>query len=143
MRYQWNPWQEMRRLQRDMNDVLDNEPRSGSPEVGWQPAVDIYEEVERFLVTVEAPGIDPEKVEVRVEDNHLTLRGSRELEFEDRKENYHRLERDYGIFTRTFSLPTTVEAEKIVAEYKQGLLRITIPKRSEVLPKKITVRVTE
>jgi len=142
----WNPWQELNRMQEEVNSLFENrrrrEPES-EPEWAFNPAVDIYEDAERYLLTVEVPGIDPAHVELKVQDNHLSLKGERKLEHEDRKENYHRLERAYGTFLRTFSLPTTADAEKISADYKQGLLRVTIPKKSEVRPKQISVKVTE
>jgi HSP20 family protein len=129
-----------------MNRLFENHlqrDEESTPDWNWRPNVDIYEDVERFLLIAELPGIDPEKVDLKVEDNRLTLHGTREMEFADRKENYHRLERSYGTFARSFSLPTTVLTEKIGAEYKHGLLRITIPKQPEVQPKKISVKVTE
>lgn len=145
MRYLWNPWQDVRQLQREMNDLF--ERRGGREESalerGWAPAVDIYEDPEGFLLTAELPGLDPAKVELTVEDNNLTLRGTRELEYPDSRENYHRLEREYGAFARTFSLPATVDASGIDAEFKQGLLRVRIPKRGEVQPKQISVKVSE
>jgi HSP20 family protein len=148
MRYRWNPWEDLERLQREVNSLFERRQPGGernttTPEWSWRPLVDIYEDVERYLVIAEVPGIDPSKVELKVEDHNLTLRGERGMEFADKRDNYHRVERDYGIFTRTFSLPNTVDAEKIQAEYKHGLLRITIPKRTEVQPKQISVKVTE
>lgn len=147
MRYRWNPWQDLHRLQGEMNAIFENHrPNETEPhtqERGWRPVVDIYEDVEHFLVTAELPGIDPQKVDLRIEDNQLTLQGSREMEYPERREGYHRLEREYGAFTRSFTLPTTVDSSKIHAEYKHGLLRISIPKRAEVMPKQIAVKITE
>ena len=145
MRYQWNPWQDMQRLQSQMNGLFEHHRQDEQPtrESGWSPSVDIYEDHERFLVSAELPGVDPQTVDLRIEDNHLTVRGSRDLEFADHRENYHRIERQYGTFTRTFSLPATVNSDKIMAEYKHGLLRISIPKRAEVMPKQITVKISE
>ena len=147
MRYRWNPWQDLNRLQRDMSSLFENHLHrsAADPEEGWgwRPPVDIYEDPERFVVSAELPGINPDKVDLRVEDNRLTIRGDRNMEFEEKKENYHRIEREYGTFSRTFTLPTTVEPDKIRAEYKHGLLRVTIPKRPEVQPHKIQVKITE
>ena len=149
MRYRWNnPWQNMQRLQGlqgEMNDLFENHRQDEQPTAdwAWRPSVDIYEDPERFLVTAELPGVDPKKVDLRIEDNHLTLKGSREMEYSDRRDNYHRLERAYGTFSRTFSLPTTVNSDKIEAEYRHGLLRISIPKRAEVMPKQIAVKIAE
>lgn len=146
MRYRWNPWHDFNRLQREMSSLFENQiHRDADPEegYGWRPAVDIYEDPERFLVTAELAGIDPAQVDLRVEDSRLTIRGNRPMEFEEKRDHYHRLERQYGNFSRTFTLPTTVQPDKIQAEYKQGLLRVTIPKRAEVQPHKIQVKVTE
>ena len=142
MRYRWNPWQD---LQREMNSVFENHlrQREDGGEWGWRPPVDIYESPEYYLVVAELPGVDPSKVDLRVEDNRLTLHGNRTMEFADTKENYHRLERQYGAFSRTFSLPATVQSEQIAAEFKHGLLRVRIPKRPEVQPKQINVKITE
>lgn len=145
MRYRWNPWQDLHRLQREMGNLFESQfGRSEEPtaEWGWQPAVDIFEDKEHYLVVAELPGIDPSKVDLKVEDNRLTLHGAREIEYPERKESYHRIERQYGSFGRTFTLPTTVQADAIQAEYKHGLLRIKIPKRAEVMPKSISVKVT-
>jgi HSP20 family protein len=142
----WNPFQELDRLQRDMNALFENRMQRDDETTAvadWRPSVDIYEDNERFVLTAELPGIDPTKVDLKVEENRLSLRGERKLEFEDRKENYHRVERFYGTFARTFSLPNTVDGQKIVAEYKNGMLRVTIPKKPEVMPKQISVKINE
>ena len=146
MRYRWNPWED---LQREMSSVLESHlgarrPTRDEPsEWGWRPPVDIFEDPEYYLLIAELPGVDPVKVDLRVEDNRLTISGTRQMEFAERKESYHRLEREYGAFARTFSLPASISADKIDAEYKQGLLRVRIPKRPEVQPKQISVRVSE
>ena len=141
----WNPFNELTRLQREMNDLFDTRmSRSEDPKVeqGWRPAVDIFEDSELFVLTAELPGLTSQDVEVKMEDQQLSIRGERKLEHEDKRDGYHRIERTYGRFMRTFSLPNTVESEKIEASYKNGLLQILIPKRTEVLPKQITVKVT-
>jgi len=142
MRYRWNPWED---LQREVNSLFESRQRRGeeSAEWGWKPPVDIYEDNESYLLVAELPGVDSSKVDLRVEDGRLTIHGSRELEHADKKENYHRVERLHGAFSRTFSLPNTVQQDKIQAEYKHGLLRVMIPKRAEVLPKQISVKITE
>lgn len=145
----WTPWQDLNRLQREMNTLFENRAAATTnapneaPMCDWLPAVDVYEDTERYVVTAELPGFDPKQVDVKVEDNRLTLRGERKLEREEKKENYHRVERAYGTFTRTFTLPTTVDVTKITAEYKHGLLHVSIPKKPEVTPKQVTVKVTE
>lgn len=141
----WNPFQELNRLQREMNGLFENrqygedEPNTAD----WRPSVDIYEDTERFVLMAELPGIDPSKVDLKVEENRLMLRGERKLENEEKRDYYHRIERSYGTFARTFSLPTTVEGTKISAEYKNGVLRVSIPKKPEVMPKQISVKITE
>lgn len=142
----WNPYHEINRLQREMNALFESRmpnDQEEAPSCDWRPLVDIYEDHERFLVTAELPGIDPSKVDVKVEENRLSIRGERRLEREDKKDNYHRVERYYGTFARMFTLPTSVDATKIVAEYKHGLLNVSIPKKPEVMPKQINVKVTE
>jgi len=93
------------------------------------------------VVTAEMPGVEPKDVDLRVENGTLTLRGERKLEREDQQEQYLRIERSYGTFSRMFSLPTTVDAERIKAEFKNGLLKITLPKREESKPKSIHVEI--
>jgi HSP20 family protein len=107
----------------------------------WAPAVDIYEKDGNIVLKAELPGIDPKAVDVRVENNVLTLRGERKLEHEVKKENVHRVERTYGTFTRSFTLPTIVDTEKIKAEFKEGVLTLVLPKREEAKPKQIQVQV--
>ena len=144
MRYRWNPWEEM---QREMNSLFENRRQQRDVDQdewpGWRPLVDIYEDVESYLLIAELPGLDPAKVDLKVEDNRLTINGNRDLEYADRRDNYHRIERQYGSFARTFSLPASVLTEKIDAEYKHGLLKVRIPKRPEVQPKQISVRISE
>ena len=108
----------------------------------WSPAVDIYETEQSVVLKAELPGIDPKDVEVRVENNTLYLRGQRKFENEVKEENYRRIERSYGSFTRTFALPGTVNAENVSAEYKGGVLTLTMPKREEAKPKTIKISVS-
>jgi HSP20 family protein len=107
----------------------------------WAPAVDIYETDQNLVMKADLPGVDPKDVEVRVENNTLYLRGQRKFENEVKEENYHRIERSYGAFTRTFSLPGTINADKVAAEYKDGMLTLTMPKREEAKPKTIKIQV--
>ncbi len=106
----------------------------------WVPAVDVYEDKERFTFKFDMPEVRKEDVSVRVENNILTVEGSRKLEFETKKENYHRVERTHGRFARSFSLPSTLETEKIDAEMKNGVLRVTLNKKPEAQPRTITIR---
>jgi HSP20 family protein len=110
--------------------------------VGWTPACDIYEDGEEVVVRAELAGVSPKDVEVRFENGVLTLKGERKLLKEDQRENYHRLEMSYGTFTRAFSLPATIDAEKIRAEAREGVLEIHLPKKPESKPKSIQVKVS-
>ena len=113
------------------------------PTRAWAPAVDICENENNIVLKAELPGVDPKDVEVRVEDNTLYLKGERKFEKDTKEENYHRIERSYGSFARSFSLPNSIDAEKVVAEYKDGLLTLTLPKREETKPKTIKINVSK
>ena len=147
----WEPFRDLVGLQERMNRLFDESfrgiNRTGSEEdwVGgsWAPAVDIYEQNGNIVLKAELPGVDPKDVDVRVENNILTLRGERKLENEVKRESYHRVERAYGSFTRSFTLPNVVDTEKIKAEYKDGLLRMTLPKKDEARPKQISINVAK
>jgi HSP20 family protein len=107
----------------------------------WAPAVDIHETDQAIVLKADLPGLDPKEVDIRIEDNTLYLKGERKMEKETKDENYHRIERSYGSFSRSFILPRTVSADKISADYKDGVLNITMPKREESKPKQIRVNV--
>lgn len=132
------------RFNRMFNDTLSRFFDDG--ELGtrtWAPAVDIFETDHDVVLKAELPGIDPKYVEVRVEDGTLYLKGQRKFENEVNEENYHRVERSYGSFTRSFALPSMVNSEKAKAEYKDGLLTLTLPKREEAKPKTIQIDVSK
>jgi HSP20 family protein len=107
----------------------------------WAPAVDIYETEHELVVKADIPEIKPEELDIRVENNILTIRGERKFEKEVSENNYLRVERSYGSFSRSFSLANTVNAEAIKADYKNGVLTLSIPKREEAKPKQIKVNV--
>lgn len=109
----------------------------------WAPAVDIYEHEGNIVLKAELPGVDPKDVDVRLENNTLTLSGERKVDNEVKQESYHRVERVYGAFTRSFTLPSLLDQEKIEAEYKDGVLKITLPKREEAKPKQINIAVSK
>jgi HSP20 family protein len=109
----------------------------------WAPPVDIYETENDIVLKAELPGVDPKDVEVRIEDNTLYLKGERKFEKEVKEQNYHRVERCYGSFARSFSLPNSISADKVKAEFKDGLLTLTMPKREEAKPKTIKIDVTK
>ena len=101
--------------------------------------MDVYETDQNIVMKAELPGVDPKNVEIRVEDGTLYLKGERKFEKEVKEENYHRVERSYGSFTRSFALPSSVDAEKAAAEYKDGVLTLTLPKKEEAKPKTIKI----
>lgn len=107
----------------------------------WAPACDIYETENEIVVKAELPEVKKEDVHVSFENNFLTIRGERKFSEETRKENYHRVERSYGEFTRSFALPNFVDPNKINAEFKDGLLRVTMAKREEARPKQVEIKV--
>ena len=107
----------------------------------WSPLVDVFEDAEGITLKVELPEVDAKDVDIQVEGNTLTLKGERKLEREDKKNGYHRIERTYGAFSRTFTLPTTVDVEHITAESKHGVLRVFLPKKAETKPRQIKVAV--
>jgi HSP20 family protein len=108
----------------------------------WSPAVDIFETDQNVVLKAELPGVDPKDVEVGVENNTLFLKGQRKFENEVKEENYHRIERAYGSFTRTFALPGSISAENVAADYKNGILTLTMRKREEAKPKTIKINVS-
>jgi len=105
----------------------------------WAPAVDIYEHEGNIVLKAELPGVDPKDVDVRVENATLTLRGERKVDQEIKRDHYHRVERSYGGFSRSFTLPSVVDTDKIKADYDNGVLRVVLPKREEAKPKQITI----
>jgi HSP20 family protein len=143
----WEPFRDLLSLQERMNRMFDESYRGRGTEDwmggAWAPAVDIYEQNGNIVLQAELPGLDPKDVDVRVENNVLTLRGQRKLDETVNKDNYHRVERSYGAFTRSFTLPSQVDTEKIQANYKDGVLRLTLPTREEAKPKQIAINVTK
>jgi HSP20 family protein len=107
----------------------------------WIPSVDILEKDGTLILRAELPGLTEKQIDLKVEGNTLTLKGERKMENEDNKSNYHRVESNYGSFTRSFRLPETVDLEKINAEYKNGVLTITLPQKPEIKPREIPVSV--
>lgn len=106
------------------------------------PAVDIYSDEQNLVLKLEVPGVNEEDLNVSVENNTLTIQGERKFEKEEKEENFHRIERRYGSFSRTFKLPSTIDAEKVEAGYEKGILKITLGKKAEAKPRQIKVGVT-
>src|ERR1700735_251149 len=120
-------------------------PRRGNAEsdlATWAPAVDIYETEGELVVKADLPDLDEKDIDVRIENNVLTIRGERKFEKSVNQDNYLRVERTYGAFSRSFSLPNTIDSEQIHAEYRNGVLSVRMPKREESKPKQIKVNVT-
>ena len=138
----YDPFRDLFRFSEAMSRGLEDQLglRSGES-MGWTPACDIYEDGEALTLRFELAGVDPKDVDIRFENGVLTLRGERKMEKEEKKDSYHRIELSYGAFTRSFSLPTAVDAERIRAESKNGVLTVTLPKKAEAKPRAITVKV--
>lgn len=136
----YDPFRDLVRLQDEMGRLFEERVGQGES-IGWTPACDVYEDGEEVVIRASLAGVDPKDVDIRFENGVLTLKGQRKMEKEERKENYHRVETSYGSFTRTFSLPATVDAEKIRAESKHGVLAVHLPKKPEAKPKAIQVKV--
>ena len=139
-----DPFREFFDLQRGLNQLFDSSLATTSEDVGlkaWTPAVDIYEDDNAFLIKLELPEVNRDDVKVNLNENTLSITGERRVENEQKRENYHRVERSYGQFYRSFTLPPNVNAEAINAQFKDGVLRLTLPKREESKPKQIEVQV--
>src|SRR5690242_19919122 len=145
----WEPFRELSTMQDRINRMNRLFRESYSPEgpeealttTSFAPPVDIYEDEHNITLKIEVPGIDEKDIDVRVENNTLTVTGERKIEKEEKEENFRRVERQYGSFTRTFTLPQTVDAENVAATYDKGVLKVTLPKKAEAKPKQIKVNV--
>jgi HSP20 family protein len=141
----WEPFHEFSTLQDRMNRLFRETQGNSQDETltnsSFAPAVDVYEDEHNVTLKIEVPGIDEKDIDVRIENNTLTVHGERKIEKEEKEENYRRVERQYGSFTRTFNLPPSVDAEKVQADYDKGVLNITLPKKAEAKPKQIKVNV--
>ena len=135
------------RMNRIFEEAFRGAPRGTEEEWAlggaWAPAVDIYEHEGNLVLKAELPGIDPKDVDVQVENNVLTLRGERKFDAEVKREEYHRVERAYGTFSRSFTLPNVIDTAKIKAEFKDGVLGVTLPQREEAKPKQISIAVSQ
>ena len=139
-----DPFRDIATLQDRMEQIFGDHLDRGRSEEGlgtgvWMPAVDIYETKDAICVRAELPGVDKDAVKVEVKDGVLALRGERKFEKEVKEENYHRVERSYGTFHRSFSLPSSVDGERVTARMKDGVLEVTLPKREEAKPKQIKI----
>jgi HSP20 family protein len=144
----WDPFQDVLSLREAMNQLVEESfvrPTAGAGRggQGYVPALDLSETEEGYLVEAAVPGLKPEDLEITVENNVLTIKGEIRQEAEEKKRNFHRIERRFGSFHRTIGLPTTVKADAIQASLNNGVLRLEIPKAEEVKPRRISVNVNQ
>jgi HSP20 family protein len=141
----WDPFREFATLQGRMNRLFrDSYGPEGQDELttsSFAPPVDVYEDEHGITLKIEVPGIDEKDIDVRIENNTLTVHGERKFEKEEKEENFRRVERQYGSFTRSFALPSTVDPEQVSATYDKGVLKIRLAKKAEAKPKQIKVNV--
>lgn len=141
----FNPFRELCTMQAQMNRMLDmawnREFGEELKEGAWQPPVDIYEDEHSVVIKAEVPDVDQKDIDVRIVNNTLTLRGERKHSSDVKKENYYRIERYFGQFQRSFSLPHSINQEKIQASCEKGILTIILPKLAETKPKQISVEI--
>jgi HSP20 family protein len=144
----WDPFNDLISIQDKMNKLFEDTMSRGGSLRGdedlqmtqWAPPVDIYETENEIILKAELPEVDKKNVTINIENNILTLAGTREFEKETKKENYHRVERSYGSFKRSFTLPATIDQEKIDASFSNGVLKITMIKKEESKPKQIEIK---
>src|ERR671919_505206 len=141
----YDPFRDLRSLQEEVNRLFSTNLTRGFGEEGigrgaWNPSVDIYENKEQIVLEAELPGMNREDFDLTVENNVITLRGERRFEKKEDTDNYHRVERAYGSFTRSFTLPNTITGEGATADYWNGVLRVTLPKREETKARRIEIK---
>jgi HSP20 family protein len=140
----WDPFRDVLTLQNRLNSLFQDYGRSENDLVStaaFVPPVDIYEDEHKIVLKLEAPGLKQEDLDIQIENNTLTVKGERKFEKEEKEENFHRIERRYGSFFRSFTVPNTVNPEAVKASYDAGVLRVELEKRAEAKPKQIKVQV--
>jgi len=141
----FEPFRELAAVQSRLNRIFSEPYEQGDDTLvraDWAPAVDVVENDQHALVlTAELPGVKKEDIELKVENNTLTIRGERKRAFEIKEDGYHRVERTYGTFARSFTLPQTVSADGIKADFKDGVLSVTLPAREEAKPRQVSISV--
>jgi HSP20 family protein len=142
----WNPFRELEDMQTRLNRYFNEDvPRRGEVDgpffADWAPVVDIEETDQEYLIKAELPDVRKEEVKVQVLEGVLTIEGERKREKEEKGKRYHKVERAYGKFVRQFALPTQVEADKVKAEFKDGMLNVHLPKTAEAKPRAVDVKV--
>jgi len=144
----WDPFRDIVTLREKMNRLFEDAVTARGEEKDmisstWTPSVDIFETENELILTAEVPGVEEDNIEIKIEDNTLCLNGERKFEKETKEENYHRIERSYGSFYRSFTIPRNVDQEKIRAEHDNGVLRISMPKKPESKSKTVKVLKTQ
>ena len=141
----WAPFQDLLTIQDRINslfeDTLGMKDDQALATTTWRPLVDIFEDDQAIVIKAELPEMEEKDIQIDLDNNLLTIKGERKLEKEEKKESYHRVERFYGTFQRTFELPATVDREEISASYDKGVLKVTLPKKEESKPKKVQIEV--
>src|SRR5882762_7447736 len=141
----YDPFRDLRNLQQEVNRLFTGNLATALDDEGiargsWSPNVDIYENKEQIVLEAELPGMNREDFDLSVENNVITLRGERRFEKKEETDNYHRVERAYGSFTRSFTMPNSVSAEGATADYRNGVLRVVLPKREETKARRIEIK---
>src|SRR5215213_146799 len=148
----WDPFQDLRDAQEEMAQMaqmsprlahalgLHSQPQGSATTTAWAPALDISERKDAYLVTVELPGVEAEDLDITLEDGLLTIQGERQFAHDSSEQQFHRVERRYGAFRRSITLPAQVQAEQIEASFDNGVLQIVVPKMEEATPKRIQIR---
>jgi HSP20 family protein len=139
----YDPFRELRSLQDEVNRLFTgsfDRGETGMMRGAWNPSVDIFENKDQIVLEAELPGMKPEDVNISIENNVLTIHGERRFEKKDESDNFHRVERSYGSFTRSFTLPPTVSSENVEANFDNGILRLALAKREEAKPRRIEIK---
>jgi HSP20 family protein len=141
----WRPFRELERMRREMDRIWDSfferRPARVEEAAEWFPTLDVSETKNDYVVKAELPGIDPKDIDISLTNDLLTIKGEKKQEKEEKEENYHVIERSYGSFTRSVRLPGQVQSDKINASFKNGVLRVTLPKTEEAKKKEIKIKV--
>lgn len=144
----YDPFHDLRSLQDEVNRLFTGAFPKSTPQEeilrgAWSPNIDIYENKEQLVLQAELPGMKTEEVDVSIENNVITISGERKFEKKEETDNYHRIERAFGSFSRSFTLPQTVTAEGATADFREGILTIALPKREETKARKIEVKIAD
>ena len=135
----WDPFRDFNTFNERMTNLLGRNFETPVSTTAWNPSVDIFETDNDIVVKAELPGMDAKNIEIRLEKNVLMVKGERRFDREAKEENYHRVEREYGSFSRAFALPASVDEDKVTAVYKDGILKIVLPKKEEMKPRSISI----